>query len=104
MNSNHTFLVVISLDSALKKDRKYHPLVFLKECKYIEKKVVRHIIDDINSSSDDFDDSDEEWIEDMKLMCLESFLFFVGAILKVYSGCMSSQGCSSIQFPLRKFY
>ena len=60
MNSNHTFLVVISLDSALKKDRKYHPLVFLKECKYIEKKVVRHIIDGINSSSDDFDDSDEE--------------------------------------------
>ena len=52
--------MVISLDSALKKDRKYHPLVFLKECKYIEKKVVRHIIDDINSSSDDFDDSDEE--------------------------------------------
>ena len=28
-----------------------------KECKYIEEKVVRHIIDDLESSSDD---SDEE--------------------------------------------
>ena len=36
---------------------------FLKECKYIKKKVVRHIIDDLESSSDDSDDShdsDEE--------------------------------------------
>ena len=33
---------------------------FLKECKYIEKKVV---IDDLGSSCDDFDDSDEEWIK-----------------------------------------
>ena len=30
---------------------------FLKECKYIKKKVVRHIIDDLESSSDDSDDS-----------------------------------------------
>ena len=44
MNSNHTCLTVISLDSALKKD---YPQVFLKACKFIEKKVVRHIIDDI---------------------------------------------------------
>ena len=44
MNSNHTCLAVISLDSALKKD---YPQVFLKERKFIDKKVVRHIIDDI---------------------------------------------------------
>ena len=53
----------ISLDSALKKDGNYCTQVFLKECKYIEKKVVRHIIDDLGSSShdsDDSDDSDEE--------------------------------------------
>ena len=43
VDSNHTCLAVISLDSALKKDEKYYPQVFLKECKYIEKKVVRHI-------------------------------------------------------------
>ena len=60
LDSNHTCLAVISLDSALKKDDNYYPQVFLKECKYIEKKVVRHIIDDLESSSDDSDDSDEE--------------------------------------------
>ena len=38
VDSNHTCLAVISLDSALKKDDNY-PQVFLKECKYIEKKV-----------------------------------------------------------------
>ena len=31
--------------------------IFLKECKYIEKKVIRHIIDDLESSCDG---SDEE--------------------------------------------
>ena len=38
VDSNHTFLTVISLDFALKKDDDYYPKVFLKECKYIEKK------------------------------------------------------------------
>ena len=36
--SNYTCLAVISLDSILKKDENYYPQVFLKECKYIEKK------------------------------------------------------------------
>ena len=60
LDSNHTCLAVISLDSSLKKDDNYYPQVFLKECNYIEKKVVRHIIDDLESSSDESDDSDEE--------------------------------------------
>ena len=62
-DSNHTCLAVISLDYALKKDYNYYLQVSLKEFKYIEKKLVRHIIDDLESSSDDFnnsDDSDEE--------------------------------------------
>ena len=67
-DSNHTCLTEISLDSALKKDENYYPQVFLKECKYSEKKVVRHIIDDLESSSSNFDDSDEEKIKDMKLI------------------------------------
>ena len=48
MDSNHTCLAVMSLDSALNKDRNYYPQVFLKECKYIEKKkkVIRHNNDD----------------------------------------------------------
>ena len=43
VDSNHTCLAVISLDSAPKKDDNYYRQVFLKECKFIEKKVVRHI-------------------------------------------------------------
>ena len=56
-----TCLAVISLDYALKKDSNYYPQVFLKECKYIEKKVIMHINDNLSvfSSSDD-DESDEE--------------------------------------------
>ena len=53
VDSNHTCLAGISLDSALKKDENYYLEVFLKECKYI---VIRHIIDDLESSSDDFDE------------------------------------------------
>ena len=37
-SNNNTCSAVISLDSALDKDDNYHPQVFLKECKYIEKK------------------------------------------------------------------
>ena len=39
VDSDHTCLAVISLDSALKKDDNYYSQVFLKERKYIEKKV-----------------------------------------------------------------
>ena len=57
--SSHTFLVVISLHSALYKDGNYCPHVFLKECKSIEKekKVIRHITEDIQNF---YSDSDEE--------------------------------------------
>ena len=37
VDSNHTCLAIISLDSALKKDENYYPQVFLKQCKYIKK-------------------------------------------------------------------
>ena len=33
VDSNHTCIAVISLNSALKKDGNYYPQVFLKECK-----------------------------------------------------------------------
>ena len=45
VDSSHTCLAVISLNSALKKDGNYYPQVFLKECKYIQKRVVRHTHD-----------------------------------------------------------
>ena len=38
LDSNETCLAVISLDSPLKKGENYYPQVFLKECRYIEKK------------------------------------------------------------------
>ena len=54
--------------------------VFKKECKYIEKKVVRHIPDNL---SDFFfsDESDEELVKAIRLMIFEN-VFFEGAILK----------------------
>ena len=59
LDSNYTYLAVISLDSAFKKGNNYYPQVFLKECKYIEKKVVRHINDNLSdfSSDDEFDEA-----------------------------------------------
>ena len=54
VDPNHTCLSIISLDSALKKGESHYRQVFLKECKYIEKKVVRH-----NDALIDFSHSDE---------------------------------------------
>ena len=56
VDCNHTCLAVTTLDSALKKDDSYYLQVFLKECKYIEKKVIRLYF----SSSDESDDSNEK--------------------------------------------
>ena len=62
MDSNYTCLAVISLDSALKKDENYYLQVFLKECKYIEKKVVCHIHDTLSDLSFCSGESNEEYI------------------------------------------
>ena len=56
MGSNHICLAIIRLDSALKRDKNSYPQVFLKECKYINENVIRHITQD----RDFFSDSDEE--------------------------------------------
>ena len=60
LDSNHTCLAVISLDSASKKNGNYYPQVYLKECKYIEKRVIRHINDNLSDFSYSSDESDEE--------------------------------------------
>ena len=53
VDSYHTCLAVINfLDY-------YYPQMFLKECKYIEKKVISHINDKLSNFSST-DDSDEE--------------------------------------------
>ena len=81
VDSNHTCLVVISLDSALKKDENCYPQVFLKECKYTEKKVIRHINDNLSdfSSSDQSDELNEEEIKAIWLMLFE-YVFFERAL------------------------
>ena len=56
-DSDYTCLAVINVDSGFKKEEIYSPQVFLKEWKYIEKEVIRHIIEDPEISSDE---SDEE--------------------------------------------
>ena len=60
------------------------------------KKVVRDINDDLESYSDDSNDSDENLMKDIKLVILEKTtleenVFFEKAILKLYSGCLSIQ-------------
>ena len=60
MDSNLTCLVVTSLDSAISKDESHHPLLFLKECKYIKNVMIRHITEDLVIFSDDSKESDEE--------------------------------------------
>ena len=59
MESNYTCLVVIRLDFTLKKDSNYYLPVFLKECKYIEKKVIKHVNEILNDFSSD-DESDKK--------------------------------------------
>ena len=53
VDTNHTCLAIASLDFALKESEKYYLQMFLKECKYIEKKEINHI-------NDNSDDSDKE--------------------------------------------
>ena len=75
MDSNHTSLAVITLDFALKKGDSYYLQVFLKECRYIEKKVVRHIHDNLSGFSYSSDESDEEYIKAIRLIIFENIFF-----------------------------
>ena len=67
LSQTHTCLAVVSLDSPLKKDNKYNLQVFLKEYKYIEKNVVRHIHNNLSdfSSSSSSSSSDESYEEQL---------------------------------------
>ena len=80
VDSNYTCFAVINLDSALKKGKNYYPQGFSKECKYIQKKVIRHINDNLSGffSSDYPDDFDEESMKAMRLVS------FKKATLKMY--------------------
>ena len=60
LNKNHTCLAIITLDSVLKEDENYYSQVLLKECKYVEKILVSHILDNLGSFSYSSDEYDEE--------------------------------------------
>ena len=51
VDSNHSCLAVISFDSVFQKDANFYRQVFLEECKYIDKKVIRHINDNLSDFS-----------------------------------------------------
>ena len=51
LDSNHTFLAVITWILLSNKDGNYYPQVFLKQCKYFEKKVVSNIHDNLSDFS-----------------------------------------------------
>ena len=55
LECNNTCLAVITLASAFSEDDSYYPQVFLKECNYIEKKIIiiRHINENLSIFSDD---------------------------------------------------
>ena len=53
------WLKMISFDSALKKDENYYPQSLSREPKYIKRKVIRHITDDLENSYDDSDYSEK---------------------------------------------
>ena len=61
LDSNHTCLAVIRFDFALRKDDNCYSQVFLKECKYIEKKVIRYINDNLGDFSSSVE-SDEVFL------------------------------------------
>ena len=50
---------MISFDSALKKDENYYPQSLSREPKYIKRKVIRHITDDLENSYGDSDYSEK---------------------------------------------
>ena len=54
--SDYTCLLVINVDSALKKDENYYSQAFLKEFKYIKKEMISYITEDMEVFSSDCDE------------------------------------------------
>ena len=57
-DASYKCLSLIMLDSVVKVGKKYHPQVFLEECKYVKRKnkMMNYINDDIKITSSDKDD------------------------------------------------
>ena len=61
VDSNQTWVAVISLDFAFNKDRNCYSQLFVKNCKYIGKKIIKHINDNLSGFSSS-DESDKEYV------------------------------------------
>ena len=59
---------MITLGSVIEKDQNYYPQLFPKQCRYIQEKVIRLIIDGLENSSNDSDNSDDSNEEQIKPM------------------------------------
>lgn len=62
-SSNHTCLARITIDfinSILKKDESYYSRSYLEKCKYVEKKLIRYIKEDLDISYGTSDESYEQ--------------------------------------------
>ena len=59
---------MITLGSVIEKDQNYYPQLFPKQCRYIQEKVIRLIIDGLQNSSNDSDNSDDSNEEQIKPM------------------------------------
>ena len=77
VNSNHSCLAVINLDSALKKDENYYLQVFLKEYQHIVKKVIRYINNNLRDFSSSDESDEEQMVFDKYLSWLLLNLFFI---------------------------
>ena len=61
MPHNENALSLIMLDPVIRVNRKYYPKTFLEECKYvIRKNKMENLIDDLDLSSSDESESDNE--------------------------------------------
>ena len=58
----HKCLLIIILDSVLYSYEKYHPEIFLEECKYVQEKIKtnNYIDEELKSESDSDSDSDND--------------------------------------------
>ena len=56
---DYTYLAVLTINCLYKANKNYYLQIFLRECKYIETKVIKHFMDNVRFSADDFNESDE---------------------------------------------
>ena len=69
-NMHYTCIASVTIDSVMRRDKKFYPEVYLEECKYKAKKIQmsRFISTELESDSDSQSDSEAESKSDIELM------------------------------------